>query len=127
MFLVYKVVCNITNDVYFGMTSKTLKRRIWNHKWSESKCTCKSIIDRGNYKSCILCRCNNKESALFCEKHFIQNQPCINIMSKYPFGPLEYKRTWSANNRDRIKIYNQRRQKINIINNEIKRLSSIEI
>jgi hypothetical protein len=46
--LIYKIVCNITNEMYVGSTTNFLARQNA-HKVNSNKCVSKQIIDRDDY------------------------------------------------------------------------------
>ena len=46
---IYKIVCNITNEIYYGSTIQTLEKRLISHKTRKS-CVSRNIINRDNYK-----------------------------------------------------------------------------
>ena len=46
---IYKLVCNITNEIYYGSTIQTLEKRLISHKTRKS-CVSRNIINRDNYK-----------------------------------------------------------------------------
>ena len=48
---IYKIVCNITNEVYIGSTIERLEERLSIHKTAKRKnCMSRNIINRGDYK-----------------------------------------------------------------------------
>ena len=49
MYKFYEIRCNITDEVYFGKTTKILKERLSEHKKPTNSCTSKQIIERGDY------------------------------------------------------------------------------
>ena len=78
---IYKIVCNITNEVYYGSTINTLKRRLQNHTAKTKRpCMSKQILDRGDYKIELIkdYPCNNEEELRWEERRIIDNNICIN-------------------------------------------------
>ena len=77
---IYKIVCNITNEVYYGSTIKTLNNRLSNHKSSKNNTTSRIIIKRGDYKIELVenypCTCKAKLHKR--EGYYQLNYPCIN-------------------------------------------------
>jgi len=76
---IYKIECNITNDVYYGSTLNPLYKRISQHK-SRRSCTAIEIIDRGNYNCKIIEEypCNSRIELETRERWWIENNVCIN-------------------------------------------------
>ena len=81
-YLVYKIVCLETNEIYIGSTSKqNYNQRIRQHKNIKNKCTSKKIIDRNNYQIEIIEEnIIGGDNVLFRERYFIENTP--NIINK---------------------------------------------
>ena len=81
---IYKIVCNITNEIYIGSTIETLNRRLTNHKVKTKRpCMSKQILDRGDYKIELIkdYPCNNEEELKWEERKYIDNNICINKFS----------------------------------------------
>lgn len=78
--IVYKIICNITGEQYFGSTFRDLKERIAEHNTKYNKCTSRQIIDRGDwkYEKVIDCYVKDKNELNKIEQNFIDNNPCIN-------------------------------------------------
>ena len=81
---IYKIVCNITKEVYYGSTFQDLSKRLKGHI-SESKTvrprtSSVSIIKRGDYKIELVesypCAC--KRDLRKREGYYQLNYPCIN-------------------------------------------------
>ena len=75
---IYQIVCNITGEVYYGSTIRTLGERLTNHKTSLA-CSSKQIILRGNYYIKQINSTFDKEESVKLERYYIQNFECINI------------------------------------------------
>ena len=77
---IYKIVCNITNEVYYGSTIGTLNSRLSHHKSSRNKTISRTIIERGDYKIELVesypCTC--KVELHKREGYYQLNNPCIN-------------------------------------------------
>ena len=58
---IYKIVCNITGEVYIGSTKNTLEYRLQRHKMDKT-CISRNIINRGDY-----------------EMKLIKNYPCNSL------------------------------------------------
>ena len=86
IYLIYKIHCNITNEDYYGST-KNLNHRMSVHKCNTEKekakrqCVSKQIINRGDYTVSVLetIEVDAKREAFQLERHYIENNPCINI------------------------------------------------
>jgi hypothetical protein len=88
---IYKIVCNITGECYIGSTCEsTLARRLARHRkdfkrWKANNHTYTSsfqIIERDNYDIVLIedFKCETKDQLLKRERHFIENNKCINIL-----------------------------------------------
>ena len=81
---IYKIVCNITGEVYIGSTIEILNRRLTNHKVKPKRpCMSKQILDRGDYKIELIkdYPCNSEEELKWEERKHIDNNICINKYS----------------------------------------------
>jgi hypothetical protein len=78
--MIYEIVCNITNEKYYGSTKSNIARRMYSHKTASSKCTSRQIIDRGDYIFRVLETLDNptKIELWAKEKEYIKNNECIN-------------------------------------------------
>jgi hypothetical protein len=76
---IYKIVCNITGEQYFGSTIQPLSVRLGEHK-RKKLCACACIIERGNFDIvlCELFPCNSREELLMGERKWIEENDCIN-------------------------------------------------
>ena len=86
---IYKIVSNITDDVYIGSTCNTINRRLTNHiqlyksfKKGIRKNSCSSfqIIENGEYDIVLIedFPCDRKEQLHARERYYIENIKCIN-------------------------------------------------
>ncbi len=96
---IYKIECNITNDVYYGSTLNPLYKRISQHK-SRRSCTAIEIIDRGNYNCKIIEEypCNSRIELETRERWWIENNVCINKKI-----PTRTPKEWRENNLEHCK------------------------
>jgi len=103
---IYKIVCNITDDVYIGSTIQTLKRRLKKHMAMD--CISKEIIKNGNYKIELIedYPCNNKRELELREQYYIDNNKCINIKNAYT-DRKEYNKEYRIKNKNKIKEYDK--------------------
>ena len=49
---IYKIVCNISGETYYGSTTQPLWKRMGHHRHKSNNANSKQIIQRGNY--CLL-------------------------------------------------------------------------
>jgi len=93
---IYKIVCNDTNEVYYGSTCQYLCNRKTCHKDSKNICRSRPIIDRGNWDIVLVEHfpCNSKEELLMRERYYVDNNECINkfrpIISKEELKELKH-------------------------------------
>mgnify|MGYP003649628179 CR=1 len=80
---IYKIVCNITGETYYGSTVQPIKLRMNNHKHSTNGRWPKAhqIIERGDYLYEVIeeCPCENIEQLKYKERFWIENNDCVNI------------------------------------------------
>ena len=74
---IYKIVCNETDEVYYGKTTQKLEERLRQHK-KELDCSSKQIIERGNYYIEHIDSIFDEEESIKLERYYIQNNKCIN-------------------------------------------------
>ena len=103
---IYKIVCNITGEIYYGSTIETLKERLRKHKKIDNPCVSKNILDRGDYKIELIENypCNNKYELEEQEATYIRNNTCINITIPHR-TKKEYKKQYYKNNQEKFKEY----------------------
>ena len=87
--IIYKIVCNETNMVYYGSATKSMNKRISDHKsgykrWKAGSCwytSSYSIIERGNYSYSLIetVECEDRKQLETRERYYIENNECINI------------------------------------------------
>ena len=90
---IYKIVCNITGQIYVGSTKLTLKQRIClhitnNNNPNNSNCSSSIILNNNNwcYELIENCDINNKKER---ERYYINNiENCINEL-KLNWTPLD--------------------------------------
>jgi len=78
---IYRIVCNVTGEVYVGSTITTLGERLSKHK-TKMTCCSSEIIQRGNYRIELIepFPCRNKQELLWRERYYIEQNECINKM-----------------------------------------------
>jgi hypothetical protein len=100
---IYKIVCNVTGDVYVGSTIKTLEKRLIHHK-SDAKMKqniCSYIIiDRGDYKIELIedYPCNNSKELRNREGYYQKKLNCINTRIAGRDG-----KAWREDNKEHLK------------------------
>jgi len=115
--IIYKIVCNITGEVYYGHTIKTLETRQCIHVAPSNRCVSRQIIDRGDWQMIEIEKypCANKKEAHSRERWWIENNACINkqipgrTVEEYRQTP-EYQeklRIWKEVNKDKIAEYHK--------------------
>lgn len=120
--IMYKIVCNITGEVYYGHTVKTLAQRLSTHKAQSNRCTSKEIIDRGDWEMIEVEKypCANKKQAHAREGFWIRNNECVNkcipgrTAEEYRQTP-EYQekiRIWKEANKDKMAEYHRNYEEI---------------
>jgi len=78
---IYKLVSNISNDIYIGSTVNKLSHRLNMHKYKTNKCVSKQLFANDAVIQIILielCPCNNKMELTAREHHYITTLVCIN-------------------------------------------------
>ena len=75
---IYKIECNITNEVYYGSTVKNLNARISQH--NSDKISSSQILKRGNYTYKVIEEypCDSKFELETRERWWIENNVCVN-------------------------------------------------
>jgi hypothetical protein len=108
---IYKIVSNVTGDVYYGSTIKSLKQRLSIHKSKYKRylkgkgtyVTSFKILETGNYDIHLVeaytCLCRSQLEAI--ERVYIEGYSCINM--KIPTRTHKaYMKVYRKNNRDKI-------------------------
>jgi len=110
---VYKIVCNLTGDIYIGSTcQKSLALRLATHKHYLNTCRSRIIIDRGDYDMVLLedCPCENKDQLHARERFHIDNNICIN--KKKPLTDSErenYRTNYNQQHKEYFKKWREER------------------
>ena len=122
---IYKIVCNITNEIYIGSTIETIKRRLQGHIKDLKDCRSRKILNRGDYKIELIKNypCNSKWELEEEEAQYIRNNICIN--KKIPHRTkeeyyeenkekiLEKKKKYYENNKEEVKDRNKNKYENN--------------
>ena len=101
---IYKIVCNITGEVYIGSTIDTLQERLRKHTTNDFSVS-RYIIERGDYKIEHIkdYPCNSKKELEEEESKYIRNNKCINVVI-----PNRTKKEWTEDNKEKVKQYKQK-------------------
>jgi hypothetical protein len=73
---IYRIVCNETDEIYFGKTIRTLEHRLSEHK--DLSCSSKQIIERDNYYIEQIDSTFDKEESVKKERYYIETFECVN-------------------------------------------------
>ena len=86
---IYKIVCNITGEVYIGSSTTTLAKRLYHHTKKTNECSSKQIIDRGDYVIVLIeaFPCANRSELFQRERYHFDLIP--NINKQRPFTTHE--------------------------------------
>jgi hypothetical protein len=116
--LIYKITCNITNNIYIGSTTQKLNVRISKHMYKYKLyknglshfVSSYLIFDNNDYKyECIEeIEVDTKEEILLREKWYIQNNKCVNYNNPIE-SKQEYKKRHKIANK---KYYETHKQEI---------------
>jgi len=114
---IYRIVCDITGENYYGSTTQPLYKRLSRHKSKGNVCTSNQIIKRGNYSIVLVEEypCDNKQQLNSRERYYIENNICINKVipgqtrnewiEKNEEYIAEYKKQYYENNKEYYKQY----------------------
>lgn len=108
---IYKIVCNITGEIYYGSTIKTLEERLRLHKQNKN-CVSRNIINRGDYKIELIkdYPCDSKYELVEEESKYIRENKCINFII-----PHRTQKQYIEDNKEKIaqqmKEYNEKHKK----------------
>ena len=103
---IYKIVCNITNEIYIGSTVEILEERLRKHILpGKNRCMSRNILDRGDYEIILIKNypCNSKEELLWEERRQLENNICVN--KRLPIMTKEEKK---EKIKERKKIYREK-------------------
>eukprot|EP01080_Neovahlkampfia_damariscottae_P008462 gene8462-gene263 len=108
---IYKIVCNVTNQIYIGSTTKDrLCQRLTKHvgdfkRYKQDKCgyiTSFRIIENNNYSIVLLENypCKNKDELQSRERFWIEQNDCVNKII-----PTRSRKEYLLANKEKIKNY----------------------
>ena len=118
---IYKLVSNISTDIYIGSTVNKLTHRLNGHKSKSNDCISNQLFKNDAVVQIILIEmfpCNSKIELIAREHHYITTLVCIN---KYiPFitdisfeNQQAYRQAYIEANKDKIKAYQQTYNEVN--------------
>ena len=98
---IYKIIDNTNGNIYIGKTTKTLKRRLAQHKSEHTRalryrCTSREIIKNGDYRIELIEETDDESR----ERYWILNTECINVSI-----PGRTHKEWYEDNKDKFKEY----------------------
>jgi hypothetical protein len=117
---IYKIVCNITGDIYIGSTCEPiLARRLAGHvgnyksylNGKGNNITSFKIIANGNYDIVLieLFPCDSKDQLHARESHYTQNIQCVNKVKNQglliELGRIDYNKQYNVDHKDQHKQY----------------------
>jgi hypothetical protein len=113
---IYKIVCNITGETYYGSScEKTPRCRLSKHvadfkRYKEGNhhyLSSFQIIERGDYDISMIeaFPCNNKTELHTRERYWIEGSDCVNkqIPSRTKLEIQEYQKEYKQINKDKIR------------------------
>ena len=108
---VYKIVCNKTDEVYYGSTIQTLPRRKAEHirdAKKDGKCVSKIIIDRGDWEMKLVEEIEYQDikEVRERERYYIENNTCVN-----KFIPNRTEKEYREQHRERILLRDREKKK----------------
>jgi len=111
---IYKLVSNVTDDIYIGSTCLSLSERLSGHK-SNFKCYLEGtrahtvssfkILQTGDYNICLIedYPCNSLEELRQRERFHIEKNICVNELI-----PNRSQKEWIETNKERVKQFKQK-------------------
>ena len=96
---IYKVCCDETNKTYYGSTTMSLSRRMTCHRSTKGRVVFQEMISPKIYLVEDF-PCERKEQLLQRERHFIENNDCINRNV-----PSRTTKEWKRDNREIVLSY----------------------
>ena len=106
---VYKLVSNLTSDIYIGSCVVELSKRLSLHKSSHNTCSSKNMFINDAIITIVLLEayaCTSKNELKARELYYITNNKCININKPFItdilYSDKEYGKEYYLNNADKI-------------------------
>jgi len=101
---IYRIVCNETNEVYFGKTTQTLQERLYGHRDNSHSYTSKQIILRGDYYIEQIDSTFDEKESIRLERYYIETFDCVNL-NVPGRTKKEYMKKWREENVEYLKKY----------------------
>ena len=104
--MIYKIVNNQNDKIYFGSTIQPLHKRLYHHKTKHNECMSRKLeVDLKDCKIILVEKyaCNSKYELEKRERYYIENFECVN--KNIPTRSIE---EWRQDNRNKIKQYYQK-------------------
>ncbi len=102
---VYKLVSNLTSDIYIGSCVVELSKRLSLHKSPRNTCSSKKMFVVDAIITIVLleaCPCTSKNELKARELYYITNNKCINInkpfITEILYSDVAYKKEYSIAN-----------------------------
>jgi len=128
--MIYRIVCNITGDVYIGSSVQTCAQRLSKHvdhhkRWKKDNTkvyySAFIIIERGDYKIILVesYPCKNNDELFSREQHWIDQTECVNKKRAHSTEEqlnehkLKYNKQYNKDNSEHIA---ERSKNYNILN-----------
>ena len=115
---IYKIVCNITGETYYGSTVQSVAERVGKHRdtfklWKNGKgghTKSYDIIERGDYDYSLVENypCDSKEQLHSRERYWIENFECVNKCI-----PGRTKKEYREDNKEKIAEQNKEYKEAN--------------
>lgn len=110
---IYKLISNLTKDIYIGSTTMLLKTRLAKHKAPSNKTVSKYLFQPDAIVDIVLLEnyaCNNINELKAKELHYISTVSCINknkpFISSFNCNSInEWKKDYRNSNKEKMKQY----------------------
>jgi hypothetical protein len=100
---IYRIVCNETNEVYFGKTTQTLSKRLSQHRENGHSYTSNQIILRGDYYIEQIDSTFDEIESIILERYYIETFECVNQVI-----PGRTRKEWLEENSEYMKEYSKK-------------------
>ena len=109
---IYCIECNITGEKYIGSTiQKYISGRMRKHK--TDNCSCKKIIERGNYKYYVIEEVDESQRYIREQYWMDTTDNCINKQRALGYTNKEYQTMYRQLNKDTKKEYDKQHYQLN--------------
>jgi len=113
---IYKIICDNNDSIYIGSCCMDLRKRLYNHKIKNSKCSSKYLFEQGKCDIILIEKysCNDCEELRMREQYWMDiykenGFKLVNIIRAHSTDEYtkELKQKYSKNNKDRKKENNR--------------------